>query len=497
MRILKMRYIVGLFLAIVCTSINASALEVESGNLRNVVEDKAVATIVLTGTMDASDFDFIANEMTELTSLDLSGVAIEAYEGEPILMGQTSYPANTIPAYAFAGSKLQSIILPKGVTGIGESAFATTPLAEVELPSTLKTIEMGAFSNCDALESLELPEGVELLGSHVMADCANLTTVKIGQGIKAIPEAAFARCEQLAVVELAAVEEIGRAAFSGCESLKSLTFPATLTTIGNNAFEQSGIESVDLTACSSLASIGDWAFARCANLAMVSLGDNVDTMGEGAFFDDANLADVAMPAAVTSLPAYILKGAESADVAAVVTDGIESIGDYALMGWSQVAKMTMPATVVYIGDNAFEDWTSLASLDVKSLTAVPELGENVWADVDQSAAVLTVMDNMSQSFQSAEQWKEFSFDIVTASDEIDADVKASVYAIFEGSNLVVRSTKDIAEVRLYNMHGQQLAYVEPDYTEVVIDTYDMIGNMFIVKIGFSDGSTTALKVVRH
>lgn len=492
-----MRYIVGLFLAIFCVSFRVSALEVESGNLRNSVEDKAVAAITLTGTMNASDFDFIANEMTELTTLDLSGVVIEAYEGEPILMGQTSYPANTLPAYAFAGSKLQSIILPKGLTGIGESAFATTPLAEVELPSTLKIIEMGAFSNCDALETIELPDGVELLGSHAMADCANLTMVKIGQGIKTIPEAIFARCEQLAVVELVAVEEIGPAAFSGCKSLKSMEFPVTLTKIGNNAFEQSGIESVDLSACSSLVSIGDWAFARCENLAMVSLGDNVDTIGEGVFFDDANLVDVAMPTTVTSLPAYILKGAVSADVSTVVADGIESIGDYALMGWSQVANMTMPATVVYIGDNAFEDWTSLASLDVKSLTAVPELGENVWADVDQSAAILMVMDKMSQSFQSAEQWKEFSFDIVTASDEIDANVKTSVYAIFEGADLVVRSTKNIAVVRLYNMHGQQLAYVEPDYTEAVINTYDMTGSMYVLKIGFSDGSATALKVVRH
>lgn len=492
-----MKYIVGLLLSVICTGISASALEVESGNLRNVVEDKAVATIVLTGTMNASDFDFIANEMTELTMLDLSGIAIEAYEGEPILMGQTSYPANTIPAYAFAGSKLQSIVLPMGLTGIGESAFATTPLAEMVFPSTLKTIEMGAFSNCDALEAIEFPDGVELLGSHAMDDCANLTMVKIGQGIKTIPEAAFARCGQLAVVEIAAVEEIGHAAFSGCESLKSMSFPATLTKIGNNAFEQSGIESVDLSACSSLASVGDWAFARCENLAMVSLGDNVDIIGEGVFFDDVNLADVAIPAAVTSLPAYMLKGAVSADVAMVVTDGIESIGDYALMGWSQVSKMIMPSSIVYIGDNAFEDWTSLTLIDVKSLSAVPELGENVWADVDQSTAILSVMDNMSQSFQSAEQWKEFSFDIVTASDEIDADVKASVYVIFEGADLVVRSTKDIAVVRLYNMHGQQLAYVEPDYTEAVIDTYDMIGSMFIVKIGFSDGSTKVLKVVRH
>jgi hypothetical protein len=66
------------------------------------------------------------------------------------------------------------------------------------------------------------------------------------------------------------VTHIGEWAFSGCESLASITLPAGLTAIGNKAF--SGCESLEsITLPASLTAIGMMAFGDCLRLASISV----------------------------------------------------------------------------------------------------------------------------------------------------------------------------------------------------------------------------------
>ena len=68
-------------------SLCASAITVTStpGNLSSAVGDNiGEASLVVSGEINAADFEFIAEKMTSLTSLDLSGVSIVAYSGNPI-----------------------------------------------------------------------------------------------------------------------------------------------------------------------------------------------------------------------------------------------------------------------------------------------------------------------------------------------------------------------------------------------------------------------------
>lgn len=284
----EMRIKIGILLIALGFSVSASAVETVAGGLRNVVADTSVSSLVVTGQMDASDFDFIGSEMSELKVLDISGVSIVAYEGEPVLpLRKQNYRANEIPAYAFMGMTLESVVLPETVEAVGESAFASTAIVLLDIPESVKSIGMGAFSNCDALESVTIPASVTEIGEYAWSGCDNFTGVEIGAGVTVIEASTFARCVRLERVTLPSVlVEISDAAFSGCVSLTELAFPASLAVIGDNAFEQSGLEVVDLSQCGNLTKIGDWAFARCANLTTVYLGENFGGMGEGVFFDD-------------------------------------------------------------------------------------------------------------------------------------------------------------------------------------------------------------------
>lgn len=496
-----MKIRISLLLAVLGVAMSASAVVAESGRLCDVVTDTSVESLIVTGEMNAVDFEFIANEMTNLSSLDLSGVKIVAYNGTPVLpLGLSTYSADEIPAYAFMGLNLTSVGLPSTIKAIGESAFASTRIAAISIPQTVKTIGMGAFSDCDALEQVVIPASVTEVGAYAWSGCDNLAKVEVGAGVSKINASTFARCGKLANVSLpTTLTVIGESAFSGCANLSTLSFPTSLISIGNNAFEQSGLTKVDLSQCGNLAKIGDWAFARCTSLVEVSMDDGLDRLGEGSFFDAKTLAGFTTPAAVTEIPAYMLKGAQAIVGSGVLHEGIDSIGDYALMGLRGIEEMTLPSTLTYIGSNAMEGWASLLLLDGTSLPEVPELGESVWYGIDQSAVTLKVEESLVDAFGTTEQWKEFNIEPcgdVTDMDDIIEDAAMSVYAYFDGYDLVVKSTKEIAELWLYDVQGRQQAYVNPMYAEVNVDTHGMAGNFFIVKLLHEDGSLATLKVVR-
>ena len=68
----------------------AAALSVtcEAGGLRQAVGNETDAvSLIVSGEINAADFDFIAFEMTGVDNLDLSGAQVVAYEGEPTFYG--------------------------------------------------------------------------------------------------------------------------------------------------------------------------------------------------------------------------------------------------------------------------------------------------------------------------------------------------------------------------------------------------------------------------
>ena len=101
--------------------------------------------------------------------------------------------------YVFSGSGLRSAVLPEGLTALGEQVFIDAGnLTSVTLPSTLRTIGSGAFSNT-GLEEISLPEGLTGIGSYAFRQCP-LESVALGKNLLTVGEYAFASCSSLAEV---------------------------------------------------------------------------------------------------------------------------------------------------------------------------------------------------------------------------------------------------------------------------------------------------------
>ncbi|MBR7070973.1 MAG: leucine-rich repeat protein [Clostridia bacterium] len=150
--------------------------------------------------------------------------------------------------YAFASSGIESIVLPAGLTGIGEYAFDhCSNLASVTFPTSLVEIGNRAFSHCGALTSVTLPNSVLLIGEAAFEYCSSLESVVLSDSLKVIPVDCFLRCEALETVHLPAnCLVIDDSAFLRCESLTDVTIPFGVVRIGSDAFYGTGILSLDI-----------------------------------------------------------------------------------------------------------------------------------------------------------------------------------------------------------------------------------------------------------
>jgi hypothetical protein len=77
----------------------------------------------------------------------------------------------------------------------------------------IKKIMDNAFSNCENLISVVIPEGVTVIGNEAFNWCSNLEKVVIPESVVAIGEYAFAHCYKLADLTIPDVVCIGARAF--------------------------------------------------------------------------------------------------------------------------------------------------------------------------------------------------------------------------------------------------------------------------------------------
>ena len=424
-----MRKLFFMLLTAAITTFSAHALIVNNtaGQLAQRVNNNLnITTLVVNGTMDASEFLFITNSLNELTSLDLSQATIVPLNSGVTLYGTvTDYVANEIPRTAFFGKKLRTVSLPVNLESIGYAAFAgCDQLTSITLPATLCYIGDYAFSG-SGLTSIELPMAVQVMGKGVFSRCESMTSAVINS--KFIGDFAFLGDYRLSNVSVGPnVNYILRGAFNGCTALTTVAFdPACrINRIDEEAFINSGLANIDITTL-GLGTIGDWAMAQ-TQLTNIQLPNGMTRMGEGAFSHNQLLANVTLPGApkdgttrrgapgprqtIDHISDFAFAGDGQLNTGNVLRTGVTHIGNFAFYNNSQnIDTMWLPSTIVYLGDRAMAGMIGMATLRTDAYD-VPELGEEVWAGVDQPSVPLIAPDAESTNmYRQADQWMNFFF----------------------------------------------------------------------------------------
>jgi hypothetical protein len=318
---------------------------------------------------------------------------------------------------------------------IGESAFSgCTSLTSLERITLLRdssnsiiTIGDGAFSGCTGLTTVAIPDGVTSIGDGAFSGCSNLTAFTVSENNTAYYAGSDGILYNVAKTKvirvpltktgdislLGTINSVGAKAFEGCSSITSVTAPKTvgttdhLFTIGESAFEGcSNLNGLsvddDADADALLISLGDRAFFGCSNFSLVddalppgsrftsigesalencssltgvTIGENVDSIADRAFFGCRSLVKivkltlttppsltyaVGMPDSVKSMGASAFSGCRlltynttTSNTGMTIGTGVESIGASAFEGCTALTIVTIPAHVTSIGLKAF------------------------------------------------------------------------------------------------------------------------------------------------
>ena len=157
------------------------------------------------------------------------------------------------------------------------------------MPSTVKGIYNSVFEGCTSLSNVTLNEGCTTLGNHVFKNCP-LAAVTFPKTLGSIGEWAF-EGTKLETVDLSntQITSLPNGSFYNCEQLSDVKLPIALTDIGECAFYKSAIASI--TFPFSLQKIDAWAF-QYTKLTNVVIPTKTGHIGDGAFSDNAYLKTV-------------------------------------------------------------------------------------------------------------------------------------------------------------------------------------------------------------
>ena len=211
---------VGTGIAEICSSIkkgDEKKFEIIKGKIYYVSQDKNVIPIAVELGFSINPYEITDSGVLKSSSMNLylvdndGHLDLSEYEGK----------IKTIEAGAFSKveiesgiNPLQSIVLPKGITTIGDDAFSyNTSLTSIEIPDTVTYIGDYCFSGCNRLQKIKLSKKIQTINQRLLQGCSSLTEIEIPEGVKSI----------------------GYAAFSSCSKLTTITLPASLTSFNGTA----------------------------------------------------------------------------------------------------------------------------------------------------------------------------------------------------------------------------------------------------------------------
>ena len=323
------------------------------------ITDNTVKRLAWKGDMAETDFEYIRNNMsstlevldlsaTTLTELPTRALAFYSSMGlsdnktlkEVILpdglttignsafaMCKALYKLNipstvtTLGRWILEGAGLTSFVIPDGAT-LSESTFYGSSIVEIRIPTTMTEIPAYCFTECKNLERIFLHDDISNIGKEAFFNCYALKSFTAPRSLTVLSDALFYNCESLSRVTLHdGITEFGTECFTFCTSLRELitnkddendsylAWPKALQTMGETVFANSGLEHVSI-ARTKLTEIPAHAFESCGNLSAVSLPLQVEKIGNQAFKSTA-IPDLELPATTKELGSSVFSGCKN------------------------------------------------------------------------------------------------------------------------------------------------------------------------------------------
>ena len=199
----------------------------------------------------------------------------------------------SVEDHAFSScTNLTSVVVPKDVTTIENAAFSGCSNLSIVLPEGLTSIGNGGFQNCVYMKEISLPESLTKIGSSALAGCITLKTLYIPKNLTSIGYQALANLKGLLSIAVdpanpqydsrngcnAVITTASNAMVTGCQNTN---LPEVVKVI-SGMFNQNHLQSFVIP--SSATSVAVNAFYNCSQLkTVVAKGVTPPTLGNDAF----------------------------------------------------------------------------------------------------------------------------------------------------------------------------------------------------------------------
>ena len=319
---------------------------------------------------------------TQLFDVEISNHYYDSSKGKLVIVFDK--PLTTIKKAAFKGMDITSITIPSGVTTIEENAFEGTALTSFTLPGTVNLVRINAFKGCKQLKTVTLdssPTNTPLLLGSIEYTFhwpdtfseSPIETVIINRQVK--------ECYD---------ESVGGSNYSGLrlgkiQSLKNVTFGEQVTEIHHKMFYYSSLPSITIPA--TIKSIGYSAFEGCKDLTTVVFEESdtpldimciaeiigpSDFVNYGPFFYSP-LTSITLNRELIYMNEkgknltyrYWGEGLFATEkynevnmVSMTIGNKVKTIYPY-MFNYLKIREITIPGSVINIGNNAFNGCTSL------------------------------------------------------------------------------------------------------------------------------------------
>jgi hypothetical protein len=287
--------------------------------------------------------------------------SLEYCDGPNSTQGELNLPnlTGTLGTSVFKGcAKLTSIISLGTISSIGGNAFENcTNLATINFPSTITSVGANAFNNTAWYN--RQPDGEVVISSCLYKYKGTyIGTYTIPSNITSISPSCF----------------YGQSALTGITS-----WPSSQTTIPNACFQNSGLESFDLTGIvtiegnafrnskltsivipNSVTTLGDDCFSQCSDLTSITIGTGVTGLGRNIFSLCNSLETLVIPSNVKSLERDTLQNCTSLQWVRLESTTMVSLFNASCFNNTNNCIIYVPSDLV---DTYKEDskWSSLAS----------------------------------------------------------------------------------------------------------------------------------------
>lgn len=341
--------------------------------------------------------------------------------GNGIMQDYTESTSQYTPWYK-SKSNCKEVVFEDGIKNIGNYAFYDCGISTVSLPADLESIGNYAFSGCYNLVTVELPESLESIGEYAFQGLSKITTIIIPDNVTDIGVGAFKNMSNLETIVLPFVGKNADASghtgvfgyVFGCststgstsgaifqisekvsystdsyyyyipQSLRDVTITKDVT-IPDGAFRNCSFLT-QITYPDSITSIGNDAFNGCLNLIGFSLPDSVEYIGEKAFFDSGYYnnpenwengvlyIDNHLIRANTSISGEHIIKENTISIAAgafdscknlngiILPENLKKIYDNTFYNCDGLTEIIIPNTVEYIGYGAFYSCNNIVQL---------------------------------------------------------------------------------------------------------------------------------------